>query len=155
MKHKRFLALCLGVLFVSPAKSQTPVDMDSRRTEDVCEAALRYFFAHHAAAHAKAICISTTAPLPLSFIDRFADHIPPVVWSVECTSDLWTGIKYMKTKEPAVLIKITSIRWVSGKEAEVKGSSPVGDFVRPPITISVIERNGRWLVKRDKDGGVS
>jgi hypothetical protein len=155
MKIGRFLALCIGVLFVLPADSQTSPLLDLKRTEDVCEAALRYLFAHDGPEGAKAICISATASLPLHFIDRFAGNNPPVVWSTECTRDQWAGTKYLKTSQPAVLIKITSIRWISSKEAQVKGGSVTGDFLRPPITISIVERDGRWLVKQDKDTGVS
>src|SRR5216684_8525565 len=150
MKLKSFLALCLGVLFVFPADTQTTSALDSKRTEDICEVAFRYFFTHDGTGGAKAICISTIMPLPMGFISRFAYNNPPVVWSIECTSDLWAGVKYMKSNEPAALIKITSIRWVSGEQAEVKGGSVSGDFLRALNTVNIVKRNGRWLVKRDK-----
>jgi hypothetical protein len=154
MKLKSFLSLCFAAFLVSPVNSQTPAIADSSRTEDVCEAALRYFFAHDGTRTAKAICISTSMPLPPSFINRFASNDPQVVCSIECTSDRWAGAKYVRTNEPAALFKITSIRWVGGEEAEVKGGLSGGDFVRPPYTIHVIKRNGRWLVKSDKSASV-
>ena len=155
MKIRRFLALCIGALFISPADSQTVPLLDRKRTEDVCEVALRYLFAHDGPEGAKAICISTTVSLPLHFIDRFAGNNPPVVWSIECTSDQWAGSKYMKTNEPAVLIKIIDIRWINSKEVHVKGGSVRGDFVRPPMSMRIVERNGRWLVEQDKSEGHS
>jgi len=155
MKIRRFLALCIGVFFILPADSQTAALLDPKRTEDVCEAALRYLFAHDGPEGAKAICISTTVSLPLHFIDRFAGNNPPVVWSIECTSDQWAGSKYMKTNEPAVLIRITSIRWINSREVQVKGGSMRGDFIQHPIIINIVERDGRWLAKQDKSEGVS
>jgi len=155
MKLKIFWALCIAILFVFPADAQSPASLDSKRTEDICEVALRYLFAHDGPGGAKAICISTAMSLPPSFIDRFAGNNPRVVWSIECTSDLWAGSKYMKTNEPAVLIKIISIHWINSKEAQVKGGSVGGDFIKLPIIIDVVERDGRWLVKQDKSGGVS
>ncbi|HEY6265737.1 MAG TPA: hypothetical protein VIW93_13105 [Candidatus Acidoferrum sp.] len=47
----------------------------------------------------------------------------PVVWSIECTSNLWAGIERTNKNEAAFLIKIASIRWISGEEAEVKGGA--------------------------------
>jgi hypothetical protein len=93
--------------------------------------------------------------LPSHFIGRFAGNNPPVVWSIECTSDRWAGSKYIKTKEPAVLIKIIDVSWINSKEAHVKGGSVRGDFVSPPMTIRIVERNGRWLVEQDKSEGLS
>jgi hypothetical protein len=155
MKLKSLLALCVGVLFVFPGDSQTMSAPDSKRTEDVCEVALRYFFAHDGPQGAKAICISTNMPLPLNFIDRFASNNPRVAWSIECTSDQWSRTKYVKTNELAVVIKITGVRWINSKEAEVKGGSVGGDFVRLPITVKIRERDGRWFVEQDKNGGLS
>jgi hypothetical protein len=131
------------------------LNAESSRTEDVCETAFRYFFTHDGTSGAKAICISTATPLSSNFTSRLANIIPHVAWSIECTSDRWAGIKYIKTNEPAVLVKIVSIRWVSGKEAEVSGGSVSGDFLRPPSTIRIVEKNGRWIVKSDKVDGVS
>ena len=150
MRFKSLLSVCLAVFFVLSANSQTTLNAESSRTEDVCETAFRYFFTHDGTLGAKAICISTTIPLPSNFTNRFANNIPHVVWSIECTSNLWAGVKYIKTNEPAVLVKIVSIRWVSGKEAEVSGGSVWGDFVRPPSTVHIVEKNGRWFVKNDK-----
>jgi hypothetical protein len=155
MKLKSFLALCLGVLFAFPGDSQTVSTVDSKRTEDVCEVAFRYLFAHDGPQGAKAICISTAMSLPSHFIDRFAGHNPPVVWSIECAGNQWAGTKYLKTNEPAVLIKMTNIRWINRKEAQVKGGSVRGDLISPPMTIRIVERNGRWLVEQDKSEGLS
>ncbi len=155
MKLNSFLALCLGVLFVFPADTQTTSALDSKRTEDICEVAFRYLFAHDGPEGAKAICISTNISVPSHFIDRFAGNSPPVVWSIECTPDQWAGSKYMQTNEPAVLFKIISISRISSKEVQVKGSSVRGDFVRPPMIIKIVERNGRWLVKQAKSENLS
>jgi hypothetical protein len=155
MRTRSLLSVCLAVLFVLSANSQTTLNADSSHTEDVCETAFRYFLTHGDTLGAKAICISTAIPLPSNFISRFANSIPHVAWSIECASNFWAGIKYIKTNEPAVLVKIVSIRWVSGKEAEVNGGSVWGDFVRPPSTVRIVEKNGRWIVKSDKADGVS
>jgi hypothetical protein len=152
MSLKGYSALCLGALFVFSTGPQTLFAQDVNRREAVCEAALRYFFTDEVPAGAKAICISSAIPFPASFINRFAGSNPPVVWSIECTSNLWAGIKRTNKNEAAFLIKIASIRWISGEEAEVKGGAAWGDFVQPPNIIHIVERNGHWIVKHETTG---
>jgi hypothetical protein len=148
MIPKVLMALCLSGIFVLSANPQSQYTPDSKQVEDLSEAAFRYFFTSElAGSRAEAFCISSTKSLPLSFVKRFSDNDPPVVWSAECPFGLSKSDALAKKKEPAVRIGVTSIRWISSVEAEVRGNCRSGELGGTQLMLHFVKRNGRWAVK--------
>ena len=151
MNYKRALAFLLPALLFSPVAAQEPPAAYSVKTEDVCEAALRYSFRMEGTDGAKTICVSSAVPLSLDFIHRFAKNDPAVVWSIRCTSSFWGGVRDSRTNEPAVGFEIASVRWVSSEEALVKVSSPRGHLPSRERKIHMVRYGQSWRAGPDSE----
>jgi hypothetical protein len=153
MKAWRQLVLSLTVVLMSAENAQSTYKI-ADPAEEVSEAALRHFLANSRLGFApKVICISTGTPLALGFIDGFQYRVPRVVWSIDCTTNLWEGIRYIKTNEPAVLLHISRVRWISTEKAEVEGLFQCGDFPERPRKILLMRKNNVWIVKKESVSG--
>jgi len=107
-------------------------------------------------ASVKFYCIAAERPLPDSFIHRFSQSKPHIVWAFECdNSGPMNSIRYIKTGERGLLMKIKSIEWVSGQEAEVKVEAFSDGIAANWNILRMILREGRWKVAKDKSDGVS
>jgi len=141
------MALCLNGIFVLSANPQSQYPPNSKQVEDLSEAAFRYFFTRELTfSRAEAFCISSGNSLPLNFVKRFADNDPPVVWSVECRFAPHKPDPMTKKKEPPVRIGVTSIRWISSIEAEVRGNCRSGVLGYTQLLLHFAKKNGRWVV---------
>jgi hypothetical protein len=144
---KILIPVCLSGLFVLSANPQTQYAPDSKQVEDVHEAAFRYFFTHElAGSKAEYFCISSARSLPLSFVKRFANNDPPVVWLSECPFSPSKTEPLMKKKEPAVRIGVSNIRWISSVEAEVRGHCRDGELGYTQLLLLLVRKNGCWIV---------
>jgi hypothetical protein len=157
------IALRLALVFLiflsisADSYSQAPFAQESSARSDLREAVFRSVFDHYTDdASVKFYCIAAERPLPDSFIHRFSQSKPHVVWAFECdNSGPMNSIRYSKTGERGLLMKIRSIEWISGQEAEVRVEVFSDGIAANWNTLSMILNEGRWKVAKDKSDGVS
>ena len=147
MLCKFLLLVCLSGLVMFSSSPQTGFVPDSKRVEDLHEASYRYFFTHDLArSNAMAFCISSSKPLAPDFLKRFAKSGPPVVWLSECPLGPPKSGPLVAQKDRAVQIGITSVRWISSIEAEVRGGCHSGELGATQELLHLALKNGRWAV---------
>ena len=142
---------------MSVARSQAPFAEESPINAEVREVVFRYMFDHYNyGAHVKVYCIEAERPLPDSFIQRFSQIKPHVVWAFECdNSGPMMSIRNKKTGESGMRMTILSIQWIKRQEAEVKVSAFSDGIAANWNTLRVLFGQGHWKIVNDKLDGVS
>jgi hypothetical protein len=149
--------LLLCVSCVPNLSSQAPFADESSAKANLREAIFRYMFAHYNyGPYVKVFCIEPERPQPEKFLLRFADIKPHVVWASDC--DLrgpMNGIKYRKTGESGMRMTLKSIEWISGEEAQTSVEAFSDGIAANWNTLRRVLKEGRWMVKSDRNDGVS
>ena len=142
------LIAMLLILVAGPSGfAQAPFAEESVVKTRLREAAFRYAFtALDPKKSAKYFCIEPERPQPESFLQRFSDLATPVVWSAECSVNLPEGTRHKKTQQTAMILTISSMRWITGTEAYVTVYHPDG-FEANEYHLRCLLKNNQWVVK--------
>ena len=156
----RLTLVFLSVLsFSSPCKSQATFAEESLTKIDLREAVFRYMFEHYNyGPYVKVYCIAPERPLPESFLGRFSQVKPHVVWDSECdNSGAMNGVRHKKTGEAGMRMAIIDIQWIRGDEAMVKVEAFSDGIAANWNSLKVVLnlKENRWKVVKDKLEGQS
>jgi hypothetical protein len=147
-----FLILALPAL-AGEAERESQID-------DIREAVFRWQFDHNASGQQKKARIyflevgEKPGDPTDQFMNRFADHKPPVRKVSACT--LNTGeVRNKKTREKGLIFRVTKIEWKSDIEVEVTGGYHEALLSSSGNTYTVKKENGKWKVTKDKMDWIS
>jgi hypothetical protein len=137
--------------------SQVPFADESPAKANLREAVFRYMFVHYNyGPYVKVFCIEPERPQPEKFLLRFADIKPHVVWASDCDlTGPMNGIKYKKTGERGARMTLKSLEWIAGGEAEATVEAFSDGIAANWNTLRLVLKEGRWIVKSDRNDGVS
>jgi hypothetical protein len=91
---------------------------------------------------------------PAELLSRFAAHIPPVRPQSQALVK-WEGVEGKGAGERGVIFRISSIRWLDGDTAEVKGGHYEGNRSASWRRYNLVRRNGHWEVAKAVTYGAS
>jgi hypothetical protein len=159
MKTKLHLALVFVTFLSFPFFScaQAPFAEESKAKTDLREAMFRYMFEHYNyGPDVKVFCIQAERPLPESFLLRFSQNRPRVVWDSDCElTGAMNSVKQEKTGARGLRMTVMSIKWISGQEAEARVSTYSDGIAANWNILRVVSMEGHWVVKTDRPDGVS
>jgi hypothetical protein len=155
--RRLILILLLFVSCVPNLSSQVPFADESPSKPNLREAVFRYMFAHYNyGPSVKVFCIEPERPQLEKFLLRFADIKPHVVWVSDCDlTGPMNGIKCKKTGERGMRMTLKSIQWIGGGEAEASVEAFSDGIAANWNILRLVFKEGRWIVKSDRNDGVS
>jgi hypothetical protein len=154
------VTISLLVILISCASklsAQQPLGGEEPTKTDLREAIFRYMFIqYNYGASVKVLCIAPERPLPDSFILRFSNVKPRVVWSFNCdNSGPMNGVREKKTGARGMRMSIISVRLLDGHHGEAKVEAFSDGIASNRNALQVIFSEGHWSVVQDKTEGVS
>lgn len=157
MSSRTFFLAILLILTVATSSAQAPVIETSKTKSDVREAIFRYMFGtYNYGFHVKVFCIQPDVLLPDSFVRKFANNKPRVVWASDCQiGSPMNSIHDSRAGEPGIRMSILFLRWISTKEAEVQVEAFSDGIAANWNTLRVVLTNGHWVIANDKLDSVS
>jgi hypothetical protein len=87
---------------------------------------------------------------PVTFMERFQGHIPPVKPFSQCVTSRKEGVKDKNTGERGLIFSVKSITWGSAIEAIVEGGYYSHGRAASYNCYRVVYEGGKWVVKEDK-----
>ena len=149
--------LLLSVLCATCSNAQEPLSAESTTKTDLREVIFRYMFIHYNyGPSVKVVCIAPERPLPDSFILRFSNVKPRVVWSFNCdNSGPMNGVREKKTGARGIRMSIINMQLLDGQHAEAEVEAFSDGIAANWNALQVAFSEGRWSVTRDKIDGVS
>ena len=83
------------------------------------------------------------------FMQRFAEHKPPVR-KKSASKNVWTaGVMDKITGDQGLRLWVVGIKWVSDAEVQVEGGYYEGSESSSINTYTVKKENGKWKVTKD------
>jgi hypothetical protein len=161
----RLAALLLFFAFPYPGTSQQASRTDSFRfvqEQNIREVVFRYLFDHNASGqqrNALIFCLSLSFDEHVDpsdeFMKRFDSHNPPVRKISDCAEHPFAGVTDKRTGKRALLLRVTTIQWISEVEGEVGGGYYEGPLNASGNTFRVVRSRGQWKVVGDKLNWIS
>ena len=156
MRHLWESFAVLLVLSGANSNLQIPSAKDSEVLDQVREAAFRHYMPTGKNGYNQTVvCLQADKELSDQFLKRLTLAKAKVVRVSDCDVDASVGVHLKGQKEQGVLITIEGMKWLSGTEAEVKGSQYWDGLAANFSTLRVVYRKGRWVVKSEKITAVS
>ena len=148
--------VCVAFSFEFPQVQVVSTDDDRKDQEDdIREAVFRWQFAHNSSAlkqKAKAyyLRIGEKGDPSDAFMKRFAKDKPPVRKFSACTSGPAEGVRDKATGERGLVFRISSLKWKTDTEVELKGGYYEGGKSSSGNTYTVKKEDGKWKVTADR-----
>src|SRR5713226_7658593 len=153
----RCFALILVLLCAScmvPQQRDRPAEED-----DIREAVFRYQFDHNAA-HGPAAAEHRIEAFYLSlgekdgdpsdeFMTRFVGHEPPVRKVSACSTENLRVVD-KQTGQRGLIFRVKSIKWISDGKVEVGGGYYEDGLSSSGNIYTVVKKDGKWRVTKDK-----
>ena len=146
----------LFLLFAFASLGLGAADGRQSQEDDIREAAFRWQFDHNVSGQQKKAKVyflavgEKSADPSDEFIKRFADNKPPVRKRSECSADPGKGVLDKKTGGQGLMFLVTSIKWNSDTEVEVKGGYYESGRSASGNTYTLKKEKGKWKVTNDK-----
>ncbi|HEV2392285.1 MAG TPA: hypothetical protein VG146_07975 [Verrucomicrobiae bacterium] len=151
MKNIASLFLLFAFASVGIGANNAPQSQE----EDIREAVFRWQFDHNVSgqqnkAKGYFLTVGEKSGDPSDkFIKRFAHNKPPVRKRSECSADPGRGVLDKKTGERGLIFFVTSIKWNSDTEVEVKGGYYEAGMSASGNTYALKKEKGKWKVTND------
>jgi hypothetical protein len=144
-------------IIISPDVS---ADATRQEQDNIREAVFRYEFKHNGAIGQalKVYCLShgdNEDDPSDDFIRRFEGHKPRVQKVSKCDADPFKGVVDKETHERGVILRATSIAWISATEVKVTGGYYEDGLSASGNTYTVRKINGKWRVTADRMNWIS
>lgn len=156
---KEILTGVAGFLLLSSIGSaaQIPSAKDLEVLDQVREAAFRHYIPTDKGRYTeKLICLQADKELSDQFLERLSFKGTVVVRSSECDVDGFRGVRLKRNPQArGVLTTIEDVRWISSREAEVKGGNYWSGIGATYNTLRIAYKKGKWVVKSEISTGVS